>query len=70
MPNAWLGSEPQRRGNASSALDSPEAMAKRFAEHPVAVAETLTPATARGAFLMMQIERERERAALTRATHC
>ena len=30
----------------------------------VAVAETLTPATARGAFLMMQIERERERAAL------
>jgi TonB family protein len=33
----------------------------------VAVAETLTPATARGAFLMMQIEREHERAALTRA---
>jgi TonB family protein len=32
----------------------------------VAVAETLTPATARGAFLMMQIEREHERAALTR----
>jgi error-prone DNA polymerase len=34
-------SEPQRRGNASSALDSPEAMASRFAEHPAAVAETL-----------------------------
>ncbi|MEO8016578.1 MAG: TonB family protein [Pseudomonadota bacterium] len=33
----------------------------------VDVAETLTPATARGAFLMMQIEREHERAALTRA---
>ena len=33
----------------------------------VAVAESLTPATARGAFLMMQIEREHERAALTRA---
>jgi error-prone DNA polymerase len=34
-------SEPQRRGNASSALVSPEEMAKRFAEHPEAVAETL-----------------------------
>jgi TonB family protein len=33
----------------------------------VAVAESLTPATARGAFLAMQIERENERAALTRA---
>jgi TonB family protein len=33
----------------------------------VDVAESLTPATARGAFLMMQIEREHERAALTRA---
>jgi TonB family protein len=33
----------------------------------VDVAETLTPATARGAFLAMQIEMERERAALTRA---
>jgi TonB family protein len=33
----------------------------------VAVAESLTPATARGAFLMMQIEREHEREALTRA---
>jgi TonB family protein len=33
----------------------------------VDVAESLTPATARGAFLMMQIEREDERAALTRA---
>lgn len=33
----------------------------------VAVAESLTPATARGAFIAMQIERERERAALTRA---
>jgi TonB family protein len=31
----------------------------------VDVAETLTPATARGAFLMMQIEMEHERAALT-----
>jgi TonB family protein len=37
------------------------------ARRMVAVAETLTPATARGAFLMMQIEREHERAALTRA---
>ena len=34
-------SEPQRRGNSSSALASPAAMAKRFAEHPAAVAETL-----------------------------
>ncbi|HEU4905429.1 MAG TPA: DNA polymerase III subunit alpha, partial [Solirubrobacterales bacterium] len=34
-------SEPQRRGNSSSALASPEGMAKRFAEHPAAVAETL-----------------------------
>jgi len=33
----------------------------------VAVAESLTPATSRGAFLMMQIEREHERTALTRA---
>jgi error-prone DNA polymerase len=33
-------SEPQRRGNASSALASPAAMARRFAEHPTAVAET------------------------------
>ena len=33
----------------------------------VAVAESLTPATARGAFLMMQIDREHERASLTRA---
>jgi len=33
----------------------------------VDVAETLTPATARGAFLAMQIEMEHERAALTRA---
>jgi protein TonB len=32
----------------------------------VAVAESLTPATARGAFLMMQIEMERERASLAR----
>src|SRR6185436_2094368 len=31
----------------------------------VDVAEQLTPATSRGAFLMMQIEKERERAALT-----
>jgi error-prone DNA polymerase len=34
-------SEPLRRGNASSSLASPEAMAGRFAEHPDAVAETL-----------------------------
>jgi error-prone DNA polymerase len=34
--------EPQRRGNSSSALASPQAMAKRFAEHPEAVAETLS----------------------------
>jgi error-prone DNA polymerase len=34
-------SEPQRRGNASSSLDSPGAMATRFAEYPEAVAETL-----------------------------
>jgi len=33
----------------------------------VAVAESLTPATARGAFVAMQIARENERAALTRA---
>jgi error-prone DNA polymerase len=32
--------EPQRRGNSSSALASPQAMAKRFAEHPGAVTET------------------------------
>jgi len=37
------------------------------ARRMVAVAETLTPATARGAFLMMQIEREREREALNRS---
>jgi len=34
-------SEPRRRGNASSALASPQEMAARFAEHPEAVAETL-----------------------------
>jgi error-prone DNA polymerase len=34
-------SEPQRRGNSSSALASPAAMAERFADHPQAVAETL-----------------------------
>ena len=33
--------EPHRRGNYSSALASPAAMATRFAEHPEAVAETL-----------------------------
>ncbi len=33
-------SEPQRRGNSSSALAWPAAMAARFAEHPEAVAET------------------------------
>jgi error-prone DNA polymerase len=32
--------EPQRRANSSSALDSPQKMAARFAEHPAAVAET------------------------------
>ena len=34
-------SEPQRRGNSTSALAAPAAMATRFAEHPEAVAETL-----------------------------
>ncbi|HSS03987.1 MAG TPA: PHP domain-containing protein, partial [Solirubrobacterales bacterium] len=34
-------SEPQRRGNSSSALATPQGMATRFAEHPEAVAETL-----------------------------
>jgi error-prone DNA polymerase len=34
-------SEPRRRGNSSSALASPAAMVKRFAEHPDAVTETL-----------------------------
>ncbi len=33
-------SEPMRRGNSSSALASPEGMAKRFSDHPEAVAET------------------------------
>ncbi|HET8566333.1 MAG TPA: error-prone DNA polymerase [Solirubrobacterales bacterium] len=33
-------SEPWRRGNSTSALTSPGAMAARFAEHPQAVAET------------------------------
>jgi error-prone DNA polymerase len=33
-------SEPQRRGNHSHVLASPEAMAARFPEHPEAVAET------------------------------
>jgi error-prone DNA polymerase len=33
-------SEPRRRGNSSSALTSPAAMAARFAEHPEAVAES------------------------------
>ena len=33
-------SEPDRRGNFSHVLASPEAMAARFAEHPEAVAET------------------------------
>jgi error-prone DNA polymerase len=32
--------EPQRRGNSSHALASPEAMAQRFAEHPEAVHES------------------------------
>jgi error-prone DNA polymerase len=34
-------SEPYRRGNPTSALASPAAMAARFAEHPGAVAETV-----------------------------
>ncbi len=34
-------SEPRRRGNRSSVLDSPQRMAERVAEHPEAVAETL-----------------------------
>jgi error-prone DNA polymerase len=34
-------SEPLRRGNSSSVLVSPREMAKRFGEHPDAVAETL-----------------------------
>jgi error-prone DNA polymerase len=33
-------SEPRRRGNSTSSLTSPAAMAARFAEHPEAVAET------------------------------
>jgi len=37
------------------------------AQRMAAIAESLTPATARGAFVMMQIELEHERAALTRA---
>lgn len=36
------------------------------ARNMVGVAESITPATARGAFLMMQIEMERERASLAR----
>ncbi len=34
-------SEPRRRGNSTSALAAPAAMAARFAEHPGAVAETV-----------------------------
>jgi error-prone DNA polymerase len=34
-------SEPQRRGNHSHVLASPQAMARRFADHPDAVRETL-----------------------------
>jgi error-prone DNA polymerase len=34
-------SEPERRGNSSAALASPQGMAARFAEHPEARAETL-----------------------------
>src|SRR5262249_30631079 len=33
--------EPQRRGNSSAVLASPRGMARRFAEHPEAVAEAL-----------------------------
>ena len=39
-------SEPRRRGNSTSALASPAAMAARFAEHPEAVAETAPPGRA------------------------
>src|SRR5437763_7898429 len=35
------GSEPQRRGNFSHVLASPQAMAARFPEHPEAMAETV-----------------------------
>ncbi len=35
------GSEAARRGNSSSAMASPQAMAARFADHPAAVAETV-----------------------------
>jgi error-prone DNA polymerase len=35
------GSEAARRGNSSSAMASPEAMATRLADHPAAVAETV-----------------------------
>ncbi len=35
------GSEAERRGNSSSAMASPQAMAARFAEHPAAVVETV-----------------------------
>ncbi len=41
MGTTLEASEPQRRGNSSSALAPPEGMATRFAEHPGAVAETL-----------------------------
>ncbi|HEY1451431.1 MAG TPA: PHP domain-containing protein, partial [Solirubrobacteraceae bacterium] len=34
-------SEPLRRGNSSHVMTTPQAMAKRFADHPDAVAETL-----------------------------
>ena len=37
----WRRPSRSRRGNSSSALASPQAMAARFAEHPEAVAETL-----------------------------
>ncbi len=35
------GSEPERRGNFSHVLSSPQTMASRFSEHPEAVAETV-----------------------------
>jgi error-prone DNA polymerase len=35
-------SEPLRRGNASHVMTTPQAMANRFADHPEAVAQTLT----------------------------
>jgi error-prone DNA polymerase len=54
-------SEPRRRGNPTSALASPRAMAARFAEHPDAVAETLRLAE------RLQFDLARSSATATRA---